>query len=80
LSLCGETRVGNWGFLLTESGEKLLSLDKEGDVELSIGDPVFFRPAKAGEIAERFDEYVLVRDGSVQEIVPTYRGEGQTFY
>jgi D-serine deaminase-like pyridoxal phosphate-dependent protein len=61
-------------------GEVQTPLREEGDVELSIGDPVFFRPAKAGEIAERFDEYVLVRNSSVQEIVPTYRGEGKTFY
>ena len=32
--------------------------------KLQPGDPVFFRPAKAGEIAERFQEYLLVQDGT----------------
>jgi len=27
---------------------------------IQIGDPVFFRPAKAGEVAERFSEYILI--------------------
>jgi len=47
---------------------------------LKPGDPVFFRPAKAGEIAERFEEYLLVRGGEIVERVKTYRGMGQTFF
>lgn len=47
---------------------------------LRIGDPVFFRPAKAGEIAERFGEYLLVANGAIVARVPTYRGLGQTFF
>jgi len=46
---------------------------------LKIGDMVFLRPAKAGEIAERFNEYVLVFDDRVRKVL-TYRGEGKTFY
>ena len=50
--------------------------------ELAIGDLVFLRPAKAGEIAERFDHY-LVMDGhhmaGVTEM-KTYRGLGITAY
>ena len=48
--------------------------------ELSVGDPVFFRPAKAGEIAERFDRYHLVRGGELIGTVKTYRGLGYTFH
>jgi len=48
--------------------------------QLRIGDPVFFRPAKAGEIAERFNEYCLLRDGEIANRVPTYRGLGQCFF
>jgi D-serine deaminase-like pyridoxal phosphate-dependent protein len=44
-----------------------------------IGDPVIFRHAKAGELAERFSEYLLVRGGAVASSEPTYRGEGRTF-
>jgi len=40
------------------------------------GDPVFFRPAKAGEIAERFNEYVLKRGDTLCGTVKTYRGMG----
>jgi D-serine deaminase-like pyridoxal phosphate-dependent protein len=46
---------------------------------LALGDPVFFRHAKAGEVMERFREVVLVEDGEVAGVVPTYRGEGWAF-
>ena len=46
---------------------------------LRIGDRVWFRHAKAGELCERFDAVHLVRGGEVVETVPTYRGEGRTF-
>ncbi|HTX28829.1 MAG TPA: amino acid deaminase/aldolase [Streptosporangiaceae bacterium] len=42
------------------------------------GDRVWLRHAKAGELAERFTEYHLVRGDEVTP-VPTYRGEGQCF-
>jgi D-serine deaminase-like pyridoxal phosphate-dependent protein len=48
--------------------------------KLKIGDPVFFRPAKAGEIAERFNEYCLVRDREIVDHVKTYRGFGKCFF
>ena len=48
-------------------------------VELAIGDPVFFRHAKAGELAEHVNEYLLVRGDSIVERVQTYRGMGQCF-
>jgi hypothetical protein len=47
--------------------------------EVELGQPVLFRPAKAGELAERFREYLLVRDGLVEARVPTYRGLEQCF-
>lgn len=47
---------------------------------LQIGDPVFFRPAKAGEIAERFDEYLLLKDNRIVARAKTYRGYGQCFH
>jgi D-serine deaminase-like pyridoxal phosphate-dependent protein len=46
---------------------------------LRIGDRVYFRHAKAGELAERFARLFLVRGGLIVDEVPTYRGEGQTF-
>jgi D-serine deaminase-like pyridoxal phosphate-dependent protein len=46
---------------------------------LSVGDRVYLRHAKAGELAERFSTLLLVHDGAVVDEVPTYRGEGKTF-
>jgi len=47
--------------------------------EVHVGDPVVCRPAKAGELAERFASYALVRDGHVVGEALTYRGHGWTF-
>ncbi len=46
---------------------------------LSIGDHVYFRHAKAGELCERFASLLLVEGDRVVGAVPTYRGEGRTF-
>jgi D-serine deaminase-like pyridoxal phosphate-dependent protein len=47
--------------------------------DLLIGDKVWFRHAKAGELCERFDALHLVEGDAVTATVPTYRGEGHTF-
>lgn len=47
--------------------------------DLLIGDRVWFRHAKAGELCERFDELHLVQGDRVTATAPTYRGEGRTF-
>ncbi|MFE5495584.1 amino acid deaminase/aldolase [Streptomyces virginiae] len=47
--------------------------------DLLIGDRVWFRHAKAGELCERFDTLHLVEGDRLAESVPTYRGEGRTF-
>ncbi|MGW1883631.1 amino acid deaminase/aldolase [Streptomyces sp. NPDC001970] len=47
--------------------------------DLLIGDKVWFRHAKAGELCERFDELRLIEGDQVVASVPTYRGEGRTF-
>ncbi|MFE9410477.1 amino acid deaminase/aldolase [Streptomyces sp. NPDC006704] len=47
--------------------------------DLLIGDKVWFRHAKAGELCERFGELHLVEGDRVTATVPTYRGEGRTF-
>ncbi|HKG35402.1 MAG TPA: amino acid deaminase/aldolase, partial [Solirubrobacterales bacterium] len=46
---------------------------------LRVGDRVYFRHTKAGELCERFDRLYLVEDGEIADEVPTYRGEGKTF-
>jgi D-serine deaminase-like pyridoxal phosphate-dependent protein len=47
--------------------------------DLLIGDKVWFRHAKAGELCERFAELQLIEGERVTAAVPTYRGEGKTF-
>jgi D-serine deaminase-like pyridoxal phosphate-dependent protein len=47
--------------------------------ELSIGDRVYLRHAKGGELCERFDVLHLVEGGAIVDVVPTYRGEGKCF-
>jgi D-serine deaminase-like pyridoxal phosphate-dependent protein len=46
---------------------------------LRVGDRVYFRHTKAGELCERFDRLYLVSGGQIVDEVPTYRGEGKTF-
>jgi len=46
---------------------------------LKIGDKVWMRHAKAGELCERFSELHLIEGDAIVATVPTYRGEGQTF-
>ncbi len=46
---------------------------------LKIGDRVWMRHAKAGELCERFDRLYLVSGDRIVDEVPTYRGEGQCF-
>ncbi|MGE4428575.1 MAG: amino acid deaminase/aldolase, partial [Solirubrobacteraceae bacterium] len=46
---------------------------------LAIGDRVWFRHVKAGELGERFDHLHLVSGAAIVDTVPTYRGEGMTF-
>lgn len=73
-------------------GLRLLQAEGAGEVQtpvrgraadqLRIGDRVWFRHAKAGELCEHVDVLHLLdgdEDLAVTEIVPTYRGEGRTF-
>jgi D-serine deaminase-like pyridoxal phosphate-dependent protein len=71
------------------AGAKLLALEGAGEVQtpvlyqgvhrLELGDPIFMRHAKAGEICERFTHLVCVQKGEVVDEATTYRGEGQCF-
>ncbi len=61
------------------AGEVQTPLHGAGADALQIGDRVWFRHAKAGELAEHVAALQLVAaDGSTQE-VPTYRGEDKHF-
>lgn len=68
---------------------KLLRSEAAGEVQTplrgraadrtAIGDRVWMRGAKAGELLERFDHVHLIDGGRFVETVPSYRGEGQNF-
>jgi D-serine deaminase-like pyridoxal phosphate-dependent protein len=60
-------------------GEVQTPLLGEPADDLLIGDKVWFRHAKAGELCERFDTLHLVEGDRVTGSAPTYRGEGMTF-
>jgi D-serine deaminase-like pyridoxal phosphate-dependent protein len=71
------------------AGLKLTGTEGAGEVQtpvlgpaaarLRVGDRVWLRHAKAGELAERFNDYYLAENGAPARPVPTYRGEGQCF-
>jgi D-serine deaminase-like pyridoxal phosphate-dependent protein len=71
------------------AGLELLASEGAGEVQspvrgaaadrLAIGDRVWLRHAKAGELCERFDVLHLVDGEEVVDAVPTYRGEARTF-
>jgi D-serine deaminase-like pyridoxal phosphate-dependent protein len=48
-------------------------------LDIALGDPIVFRPAKAGELAEHVAEYLFVRGDRIVERAPTYRGLGHIF-
>jgi D-serine deaminase-like pyridoxal phosphate-dependent protein len=70
-------------------GLRLTSAEGAGEVQtplrgraadrLAVGDRVWFRHAKAGEVMERFADAVLLAADGGREVVPTYRGAGLSF-
>ena len=46
---------------------------------LRVGDRVWLRHTKSGELSEHVNEFALVHDGTVVDMLPTYRGEGKAF-
>ena len=61
------------------AGEVQTPIMYKGSITLNIGDPVFLRHSKAGELCEHFESLCLIRDGKVVNRVETYRGAGQCF-
>lgn len=47
--------------------------------KLSIGDRVWLRHTKAGELSEHLNEFAIVDNGTIVDMAPTYRGEGTAF-
>jgi len=70
-------------------GLRLTTMEGAGEVQtplvgpaardLQVGDRVFLRHAKAGELCERFASLHVVAGSELVDELPTYRGEGRTF-
>ena len=61
------------------AGEVQTPLAGRSAAGLAVGDRVWFRHAKSGELSERVNHFVLVDGGRVTAVLPTYRGEGKAF-
>ncbi|WP_410662827.1 amino acid deaminase/aldolase [Amycolatopsis sp. lyj-84] len=61
------------------AGEVQTPVSGEAARHLRLGDRVWLRHAKAGELAERFTHYHVIIGDRVDRTVPTYRGESQNF-
>lgn len=70
-------------------GLKLAAREAAGEVQtpvsgsaaarLRVGDRVWWRHTKAGELSEHLNEFALIDDDRVVAMLPTYRGEGKAF-
>jgi len=70
-------------------GLKMLAREAAGEVQtplrgkaardLQVGDRVWLRHTKAGELSEHLDAFALVDGGALVGELPTYRGEGKVF-
>ncbi len=70
-------------------GLRMLPREAAGEVQtpvtgpaaraLAIGDRVWLRHTKAGELSEHLDAFAVVENGKVVAELPTYRGEGRVF-
>jgi D-serine deaminase-like pyridoxal phosphate-dependent protein len=61
------------------AGEVQTPLQGDASRHLAVGDRVWFRHAKSGELAERIDRYQLTSGAHLVGEVATYRGEGKSF-
>jgi hypothetical protein len=61
------------------AGEVQTPIFYDGKENLKLGDPIFMRSAKAGEVLEHFDELSLIQNNQIKEVIKTYRGSGFCF-
>jgi len=64
---------------LEGAGEVQTPLSGAAAMKLQIGDRVWLRHTKAGELSEHVDEFLLVDGDAVIDTLPTYRGQGKVF-
>ena len=61
------------------AGEVQTPLSGRGAAALAVGDRVWLRHTKSGELAEHVNEFQVVSEERVVDVVPSYRGEGKAF-
>ncbi|MGD8195016.1 alanine racemase [Herbiconiux sp. P18] len=61
------------------AGEVQTPLSGRAAAALAVGDRVWLRHTKSGELSEHVNEFCLVEDETVVGVVPSYRGEGKAF-
>jgi D-serine deaminase-like pyridoxal phosphate-dependent protein len=61
------------------AGEVQTPVSGENAAGLRLGDRVWLRHTKSGELSEHVDEFALVEGGEVVGSARTYRGEGKAF-
>lgn len=61
------------------AGEVQTPVEYDGPIELDLGDPVFFRHAKAGELCAHFEHLHVIADGELVDRYRTYRGDDECF-
>ncbi|MCS5734262.1 alanine racemase [Herbiconiux daphne] len=61
------------------AGEVQTPLSGRGAAALAVGDRVWLRHTKSGELSEHVNEFCVVSGEQVVDVVPTYRGEGKAF-
>jgi len=64
---------------LEGAGEVQTPVKGKAASKLALGDNVYLRHAKAGELLERFDTVFLMSGDAIVDEVPSYRGEGHCF-
>ncbi|WP_433213841.1 amino acid deaminase/aldolase [Dactylosporangium sp. CS-047395] len=85
----GETSPTRQPLPWLPEGLKLIGTEGAGEVQtplvgpgasgLRVGERVYFRHSKAGELCEHVNEVHLVQGDRIVDVVPTYRGEGHAF-
>ena len=61
------------------AGEVQTPVEGPAARDLRVGDRVWFRHTKAGELSEHLEAFAVVENGRIVEELPTYRGEGKVF-
>jgi D-serine deaminase-like pyridoxal phosphate-dependent protein len=61
------------------AGEVQTPVTGQAAYSLRVGDRVYLRHAKAGELCEHFNSLYLVQGDAIVDQVATYRGEGKAF-